>query len=371
MPAICPPRRCVRRRSRVGACAAAWCVAAAAVAADAPVWKFSVGMEEHYRMSQDMTLAMDMGPAGKMNTVVKQQIDMTWRVLEVSESGVAKLTQKIDRMRMQMTAPGGNEIAFDSSSSEPPTGFAAMLAPVMKELTKTAFEVSMSPRGEVLDVAIPEDLLKALKNSPGAAMMGDLTSREGLKQMVEKGSLTLPEQLEAGQQWSTEVQLKNPVFGTQTVATTYTYVGSRDVDGATLDVFQPTLSMRFGDAAAGNGAKIEIADQKSTGEVLFNRTAGRLESSAIDMEMDMNISVGGRDIQQAIDQKVRMRRISLEELEREAAAAQAAAAAAQPADAVPADANPAATEPAATEPADEAESGDAPAAEAPREPAAN
>jgi hypothetical protein len=141
--------------------------------------------------------------------------------------------------------------------------------------------------------------------------------------MVEKGSLALPEQLEAGKQWTTEVKLNNPVFGTQTVSTTYTYVGTREVDGATMDVFQPTLTMDFGQGGGPGGAKIDITAQNSTGEILFNRSAGRLESSSIDMQMDMTISVNGQEIQQKIAQQVRMKHVGAEQLAEEAAAEQA------------------------------------------------
>ena len=64
--------------------------------------------------------------------------------------------------------------------------------------------------------------------SPGAAAMGYLASEDGFKHLVQQGSLTLPEELTEGKEWTTKVDVKNPIVGTQTIETTYVYKGSRE-----------------------------------------------------------------------------------------------------------------------------------------------
>ena len=44
-----------------------------------------------------------------------------------------------------------------------PTGLAAMIAPMYKAMTKGEFEITMTARGEVKDVKIPEEVIAALK----------------------------------------------------------------------------------------------------------------------------------------------------------------------------------------------------------------
>jgi hypothetical protein len=307
---------------------AGWAVTSAP-AAEPLRWQFTAGDSHHFQMNQEMKMQMQL-PTGNVSTTMNQIIDMTWDVTGVDDDGIASVQQKINRMRMRMAMPQGQQIDYDSSSDAAPQGFAAMLAPMMKEMTKAVFDVKMSPQGEILEVAIPEGLIKALKGSPAAQMMGDMASEEGFKQMIEKGSLKLPETLEKGVTWDSEVKLKNPMFGTQTVTTTYEYIGPREVDGQVMEVFSPTLNMEFGDGAGANGAQIEVTGQKSEGEILFNRNQGFLESSQINMGMDLKIKVAGQEINQAIDQKISLKHLTDEQVRQAAEEEQAAQKAAEP-----------------------------------------
>ena len=49
--------------------------------------------------------------------------------------GDAVIEQKIDRIRMKMTAPGGQGFDYDTDSEEPAVGMAAMVAPAMEAMT--------------------------------------------------------------------------------------------------------------------------------------------------------------------------------------------------------------------------------------------
>ena len=274
-------------------------------------WKFAAGETLHYRMTQNMKMGMVMGER-EMGSTMRQDIDMSWAVKEVADDGSASLEQKIDRMRMKMDM-AGNSMEYDSASTAPPQGMAAMVAPVMKELTKAAFDVKMTPRGQVSEVQVPASLLDALKNSQGAAMMGELLSEKGFKQMIEKGSLVLPEKLAEGTTWNTEVKIENPMFGSQIVTTTYAYKGSREVDGRTMEVFEPKLTMNFA-GGANSPATLKVSKQDSSGEILFDREAGRLASSKINMNMALDVTTQGNSFTQKIDQVIEMRYVSEDEL---------------------------------------------------------
>jgi hypothetical protein len=196
----------------------------------------------------------------------------------------------------------GQSFTYDSQEPGEPQGMAAMIAPMFDAMTKGKFEVTMSPQGQILDVIVPQEVIDALKNSPAAPMMGDMATADGFKQLLSQGAMVLPkEALEPGQQWTTSVEMNNPMVGKQTVNTTYTYEGTKDVGGTTYDVFRPSIQMNFG----GEGAmQMSIKEQKSTGEILFNREAGRLHSTTLNQDMTMGMNVGGQVLEQKIHQQV-------------------------------------------------------------------
>lgn len=286
-------------------------LASPTIADDVPlVWKFQTGDEHQYRMLQRMDMEMALGEANrKIETAVEQVIDMTWKIDQVDEQGQAKVVQKIDRLRMNMQAPGQPEMKYDTDSDEAPAGFAAMLTPLFKAMTESSFKMTMSPRGQFSDVEMPESFANALKNVPGAAMMGEMFSDDGFANMIQKSSLILPEpkDLQPGHEWSTTSEMKNPQLGVISTQLTYRYLGPREVEGTNFEVFSIKMKMGFGEGAG--GVKVEIADQDTNGEILFNRDAGRLESSKLQQEVDMNVIVGEHTMSQKMLQKVFFERI--------------------------------------------------------------
>ncbi len=278
-------------------------------------WKFEVGQKLDYNMVQEMNMSAAGGPVGQMNTTMRQEMNMTWDVQGVDEkTGEAVIKQKFDRVKMKMTTPVG-EFEYDSKSEAAPTGLAAMIAPMYKAMTNGEFEITMTSRGEVKDVKIPAEVLEALKNSPGAAAMGDIASAEGFKKMISQGALVLPQDApKQGDTWATKVEMNNPAVGKQTVETTYTYNGTKDVDGTTYAVIKPQLKMEFeskpAETAEGQPKppapqlSMKIAEQSSDGEVLFNIEKGRLYSTTLQQKVTIDATANGQVLQQKIDQKI-------------------------------------------------------------------
>jgi hypothetical protein len=294
-------------------------IAATSVQAEGPLrWKFKVGEKLDYNMVQEMQMAAS-GAAlpQEMKTSMRQEMNMTWDVQGVDDkTGEAVIRQKFDRVKMKMATPVGS-FEYDSKSEEAPTGLGAMIAPMYKAMTEGEFEITMTSRGEVKDVKIPEQVITALKNSPNAAAMGDIASAEGFKKMISQGALILPEKApQKGETWSTKVEMKNPAVGKQTVETTYRYVESKDIKGTMFAVIKPQLKMEFEDQpaapkpgqpqqpAAQQNMQMKIKDQSSDGEVLFNIAAGRLQSTSLKQNVTIEATVNGQPIQQKIDQKI-------------------------------------------------------------------
>jgi hypothetical protein len=165
-------------------------------------------------------------------------------------------------------------------------------------------------------VKIPEQVITALKSSPGAAAMGDIATADGFKKMISQGALVLPKDPpKKGDTWSTKVEMKNPAVGKQTVETTYRYEGTKDIEGKKLAVIKPQLKMEFEEQATPKEGEpqqpapqqqmqMKIKDQTSDGEVLFNIAAGRLQSTSLNQIVTIEASVAGQAIQQKIDQKI-------------------------------------------------------------------
>ncbi len=284
-------------------------VTPAELKADEPLrWKFEVGEKLDYNMVQEMNMSAEGGPIDQIKTTMRQEMDMTWNVQGVDKkTGEAVIKQKFDRVKMKLTSPIGG-FDYDSKSEAAPTGLGAMIAPMYKAMTKGEFEITMTARGEVKDVKIPEEVLTALKSSPGAAAMGDIASPEGFKKMIAQGALVLPEKTpQKGDQWKTKIEMKNPQVGMQTVETTYTYDGTKDIDDTTYAVIKPQLTMEFEKPAAGAPApqvSMKIGDQSSGGEILFNIAKGRLYSTALQQKVTIDATVNGKTMKQTIDQKI-------------------------------------------------------------------
>ena len=289
-------------------------VVATSVQAEGPLrWKFKVGEKLDYNMVQEMQMSAT-GPAlpQEMKTSMRQEMNMTWDVQGVDDkSGEAVIRQKFDRVKMKMSTPVGG-FEYDSKSEEAPTGLGAMIAPMYKAMTEGEFEITMTSRGEVKDVKIPEQVIAALKNAPNAAAMGDIASADGFKKMISQGALVLPEKPpKKGDTWTTKVEMTNPAFGKQTVETTYTYDGTKDIKGTMFAVIKPQLKMEFENQAAAKEGQpqqpaaqqnvMKIKEQTSDGEVLFNIPAGRLQSTSLKQNVTIEANA---NVSMKIDQKI-------------------------------------------------------------------
>jgi Family of unknown function (DUF6263) len=264
-------------------------------------WKFKAGDAFDYELIQEMNMNIEAGQAGQLGTTAGQTMNMTWNVKSVDDKGSAVVEQKIDRIRMKMTAPGNQGFDYDTDSKDPAVGIAAMVAPTMEAMTAGQFTFTISPRGEVSDVKISDALLTAIKNGPG----GESGAVEQFKSMVSQVALVLPENPpKTGETWTTKIAVNSPGGGSQSVETTYTYDGTRDADGTTYAVIKPSLKM---DIAKNPMMEMKMKDQKTDGEVLFDVNAGRLHSISINQNITLDMIAGGQSMPGTIDQNIEVK----------------------------------------------------------------
>jgi hypothetical protein len=244
-------------------------------------------------MVHDLSVSSTVAALGPQSMSVQQELGMSWDIEDVNQEGNAVIRQQIRTVKMKMTVPPIGTIEYDSEKA--PVGPAAMLAPMYMALMKGAYVITMTPRGEIKDVKIPEEVLAALKNSPGAEALGEMATEEGFKKIMSQGSLVLQENApKEGEELITKVEVESEDVGKQIVETIYKYQGSKDVDGVAHAVFQPTLKLNL------EGGQAKVAQQESGGEILFNVKEGRLASSKLEQHVTIEQSGGQTKIDQSI-----------------------------------------------------------------------
>jgi hypothetical protein len=229
-------------------------------------------------------------------------MELQWKVVGVNDDGEAVIEQRIHDVRLKMTGPRGEQIEYDSSGDDATASLAAMVAPIYDALTEAELEFTMTARGEIKDVKVPEEVLEALKNSPGASLLGDLATAEGIQRMIVDWSLVLPEKApNPGEESRSRVELNSPAGGRQFVESTYRYEGLKEIDGQTYAAFRPGLEVTF---AGANGKTTKVKQQQSNGELLFDPAAGRLYSATLVRNVTLEVTVAGQTVEQKIEQEI-------------------------------------------------------------------
>ncbi|MGD9633774.1 MAG: DUF6263 family protein [Pirellulales bacterium] len=278
------------------------CAATAVRAADEPIrWKFTAGEVLDFSMDQDMNMNIQAGPAAQMTTTAEQTMNMSWNIKSVDDAGNAEIEQRFKRIQLKMTVPGGQGLVYDTDSTEPAVGMAAMIAPTMEAMTAGSFTFKMTPRGEISDVKFSEELQKAIKGGPG----GEAAGAEQFKSMVSQVAFVLPENApKPGETWKTTVTVNNPAGGNQTVDTTYTFDGTREADGTTFAVIKPSMNMQL---AKNPMMEMKMKEQKTDGEVLFDLKAGRLHSMSVNLNITLDMIAQQMTMPGTIDQKIEVK----------------------------------------------------------------
>ena len=124
------------------------------------------------------TVATAKLPGVDTKSTLAQTIEMTWTVKSVDSNGQAELTQTITRIRDQVEGNVGSYTYDSKDAKEPESLIAAAKVPVFKALIGAEVPFKMSPRGEPLEVRVPDSLVKALAElGPAAAGAGRFCPR--------------------------------------------------------------------------------------------------------------------------------------------------------------------------------------------------
>jgi Family of unknown function (DUF6263) len=264
-------------------------------AADEPLrWKVKVGDKHQYEFSQHMEMTLDAGPKGKMNIKTQRLWEFAWRVKEVNAQGDATIEQSIARVQLKMSGRAGQTLEYDSNSKEPPVGPAASIGPMFDAMRTGSVEFTLTPRGEIRNVTISPETMQALRSMSGGNAVSESVAVDGLKKMPPQVTLIFPEGAATPDQpWSTKTDTDNSLLGKETVQTTYRYEGNKDMEGTTFALIQPTLEL----SASGTDAmSVNVKEQKTEGEILFNPAVGWLHSSHVQQDVNVDLTKMGQTL---------------------------------------------------------------------------
>jgi hypothetical protein len=280
-------------------------LAASASAQTKLQWKFQPGQVLQQTITQEMsTTATIQGQ--EIKTKVDQVVDAVWNIKAVDADGTAIVTQEITRMRMKMDNTAGMGFDFDSEEEAEPTGIGAAFFPALRAVASSKFTLKMKPTGEILEVDVSEDTLKALTSFPGADQMGGALTKDGLIHMIKQGSPAMPDgPVQPGQTWKNAMEMAMGPMGQMSIQTLMTYAGSEQVNGRQLERIDMNVQTTMV-PQEGGAISMELKDQKATGSLFFDNQAGRISHSNLVQNMTMAMSIGGQKFDQQVTQVVKV-----------------------------------------------------------------
>jgi hypothetical protein len=264
--------------------------------------QFREGEQRDVRIDQNLNLSIGIGDQN-LKVQMKQDIRFRNAVVSVDPNGNARIRQRVTAVKMTSEGIPGAELRFDSNDEEEPKGLAALVAPIFRAMMEGDIHLTMTPRGQILDIELPPAMLTAVERAASLPGVADLLSKESLTQMIKQSSVDFPEEgVQQGTSWSTVVETKTPSTGTQVVTTKYTYQGEENVEGRVLDKIAMTIDLQFADAPG--EVQLKVTDQKSGGALYFDNSAGEMVKSSVEQLMSMDVNAGGNAIKQTLETKV-------------------------------------------------------------------
>lgn len=285
------------RRATFLAAALVWAAAVPAWSQGEIRWKFREGQTLRFVQKTEVASAANID-GNAIETKLGQTITSTWKVKVVKEDGSAEMTQRVDRVEMAMDSPIG-EMSFDSDKKDDAAeGPLAPMADMLKALVGQEVGMTMTPRGDVKGVKVPAKLSEAFE---GGAALGGMFGGGGIKGMFEQPVTPLPERpLKVDESFTWKREAPMPL-GTMTMETVLTFKGP-DAKDPKLDRFETKSTMTI-KPSPDAPLEMSIKDQDVRGELLFNREAGRLESSTTVQQLEMAVKIMDMEISQQVSSK--------------------------------------------------------------------
>ncbi|MEX0715766.1 MAG: DUF6263 family protein [Planctomycetaceae bacterium] len=299
---------CVAAAALLGAVERATAQDRVDAAAEQPLMRWKLEAAQKFKLTQTQKMNMEMNVGGQpFKMDLDMEMNMGWNVDEVASDGKAKMTQTVDRVKMDMTM-ANQSMKFDSATPDQADPAGQALAQAIQPLIGAKITQTMDARGKIDDIQIDPEVRKKMQ-AAGAGFGGGL-SEDSLKQMFEQIGGLPDKAVAPGTKWSETIDMSVP--GTRAgMKIDSTYYGIEDRGGRKLARIDTKFSL--GDASPApadvkddeegeDEPQLEIKSLEGDGKTWFDVEAGRLVEADSKVDMVMSLDLGG----QKVDQKVKV-----------------------------------------------------------------
>lgn len=279
--------------------------------ADELRWKFKADETLEYVLSRSVEGKINLS-GSDIAFNLQMIFDTTWQPTAVAEDGTADVELTVNRIQIAMDSPLFGRMAYDSTNPKEPEGpIWAQMKPTMTSMLGGAFKAKITPLGEVKDITLPEKLAEALKKQEigenrraGFGIGGNAFNEKGIKELLTKSVLPLPETTGDDVTWTQSFENVIPQMGTQISETTFTVAGAEQKDGKELTKITAETEILF-EPAEDPRADLEITEQSAGATYFFDATAGRMTEAGGSQALTMQIT-GPQEITQDVKETMSM-----------------------------------------------------------------
>jgi hypothetical protein len=270
--------------------------AATARAQTAMTYRFKEGDKLHYLMEQKTNSTMSLAGTDIVMKV-NATLSLAWHVVKVEANGNAQVKVKVTHSKMTMDSLLGN-VVVDSKDKDLPNDVAGkMLGQMNKAIASMEITGTMLATGEMQDVKVSEDTVKAMKAVPGASDLGDLAHPDNFRDMIS-GIVFPTGTVSKGKSWAHKTEIKSPA-GKIMAENVYTLEETIQQGGVALEKIslKPEIKIEANPKAA-----MKVKSIKASGYTLFDNKAGRIVESSVNQTKTGSVSVMGLVLDQITEE---------------------------------------------------------------------
>lgn len=243
-------------------------------------WKLREGQEFQVQVVQNSKTETTVNDR-TVKMSLDMRMDMKWAVDSVDQMGVATISQKFTRMRIDMDTPSVGKVAFDTEGENRAGELTEGLADALGPLMNAEFSVQLTPRGEIVKVDIPQGTVAAIKKATAASSLRQLLSVEGLTQLLQQSLAKLPDEaIEPDHQWTVETTTASPL-GLLKQTHKYTYRGTVQRMGAPVDKIEVVTDLLLEPSKEAAAKRLSVKSHQQSGSLFFDSDAGRFVATEI------------------------------------------------------------------------------------------
>ncbi len=265
---------------------------------------------EFVQMSETRTDVANRTPGAvprKTTTSVETMLTMDWEVSELDADQNAVIDQSISRIRLSVTNPAlpSSSLEFDTSSEERISAASSAMLDQVRPLVGLKFRVTMSPKGKIVAITLPEQTQSTLRKLPGSPQLQSLFTEQGISELFGATAIVLPsEDVDVDSAWEDDSTVST-AFGKFKRTRKYRYTGNEQVDGRNLAVFKIETTLNELTAAPGDTPP-KLVHYSESGSASFDIDAGFFRRCRVQGLTQTELNYREKKIQTTVENSVEM-----------------------------------------------------------------